>query len=93
MCRYERAVTEDSDRSGLREGINAAGEELGRGIAADLPSTPADVRSRLPDDPEELMDEGAGISGPSLRSALAGSPLDRYLDGGGTSPSADSDDG
>jgi len=73
-------MSEESTHGGLRQGIDAAGEELGAQIASDLPSTPAEVRSQLPDAPTELVAERADPSAPGVRQALAESPLEEYFD-------------
>lgn len=77
---HSNVVNGDRSRDGLRRSIDTAAEDLGESVAEDIPVTADRVRSRLPDDPEELTGESdRAVDGP-LRAVLGDSPLGRYLE-------------
>lgn len=73
-------VDDDRSRDGLRRSIDAAADELGGSVADDIPSTPDRIRSRLPDDPNDLIEASDREIDRPLRGVLDDSPLDRFLE-------------
>lgn len=73
-------MKDDRSRDGLRRSIDATADELGGSVADDIPSTPDRVRSRLPEDPNDLIEESDREVDRPLRAVLADSPIGRYLE-------------